>query len=76
MKSFEPRSMMQEHPQYIIRTSARRKRLNSWTSQQTFLILNFTLVLLRRRLTKGIQSRAHLYYVIDRKTFNTIKAGR
>jgi hypothetical protein len=41
-----------------------------------FFFLNFTLVLLRRRLTKGIQSRAHLYYVIDRKTINTIKTGR
>jgi hypothetical protein len=39
-------------------------------------ILNSTLVLLRRRLNKGIQSRAHLYYVIDRKAFKTIKAVR
>ena len=37
---------------------------------------NSTLVLLRRRLIKGIQSRAHLYYVIDRKALNNIKAHR
>jgi hypothetical protein len=74
MKSFEPRSMMQEHRSTTKRASAWRKR-DSWTSQRTSYF-EFTLVLLRRRLIKGIQSRAHLYYIIDRKALNTIKADR
>jgi hypothetical protein len=49
---------------------------NSWTSQQTFLILNLALVLLRRRLLKAFKESAFVILCIDRKAFKDFNAGR
>jgi hypothetical protein len=70
---------MQEHPQpleFIIRTSARRKRieqLDKPAKSFLLLILNLTLVFVAPPFAKGTYSQAHLYYVLDRKALNFFK---
>jgi hypothetical protein len=55
MKSFEPRSMMQEHHLPIKRASAWRQDY-SWTSQ-SILNFEFHLGIVAPPFTKGIQSK-------------------
>jgi hypothetical protein len=64
MKSFEPRSMMQEHRSIHHTSQREEKKLNSWTSQQIlFEHFEFHLGIVAPPFTKGIQSRRSLYYI-------------
>jgi hypothetical protein len=55
MKSFEPRSMMQEHPHLSSEPARGGKGTYSWTSQ-SILNFDFTLGIVAPPFTKGIQS--------------------
>jgi hypothetical protein len=63
MNSFEPRSMMQEHPYLIKRASAWRKKYSWIAPAHTFL--KYFRKLVRCHLNEGIHNRAHLYIVMD-----------
>jgi hypothetical protein len=74
MKSFEPRSMMQEHLHFIKRASVEEEK-NSWTAPaHTFL--NYFEKIVAPSFERTHSYEAHLYCNVDKKTLNSFNAGR
>jgi hypothetical protein len=75
MKSFEPRSMMQEHLR-LNQVSQRGGKRRTTGQHQRIRFLNYFEKIVAHRLKEGIQSRARLYCNIAKKAFNSFNAGR